>query len=113
MALLNEQQRSEMLANGAARARGEAVDPLPVAKLHTLDAHATWLLTELADDGDTAYGLFDLGLGMPELGHFRLSDLASIVGPNGIPVRADPHFKPQRTLSAYAADAARDGSIND
>ena len=59
MALLTAQQRSEMLANGAARARGDAADPLPVVKLHTLDAHATWLLTELADDGDTAYGLID------------------------------------------------------
>ncbi len=113
MALLTAQQRSEMLANGAVRARGDVADPLPVVKLHTLDAHATWLLTELADDGDTAYGLIDAGLGMPELGHVRLSMLASIVGPNQIPVRVDPHFKPQRTLSAYAADAVRDGSIND
>ncbi|MGJ7484472.1 DUF2958 domain-containing protein [Variovorax sp. LT2P21] len=102
-----------MLANGTARARGDAADPLPVVKLHTLDAHATWLLTELADDGDTAYGLIDMGLGTPELGHVRLSVLASIVGPNQIPVRVDLHFKPQRTLSAYAADAVRDGSIND
>lgn len=113
MIFLDEKQRGEMLANGAARARGDVVDPMPVLKLHTLDAHATWLLAELADDGDTAYGLIDLGQGMPELGHIRLSDLASIVGPNGIPVRVDPHFKPQRTLSAYAANAARDGSIND
>lgn len=113
MTLITDQQRSAMLANGAARTRGDAVDPLPVVKLHTLDAHATWLLTELADDGDTAYGLIDMGLGMPELGHVRLSVLASIVGPNQIPVRVDPHFKPQRTLSAYAADAVRDGSIND
>lgn len=113
MVFLTDQQRSEMLANGAARARGDAADPMPVVKLHTLDAHAAWLLTELADDGDTAFGLIDMGLGMPELGHVRLSMLAAIVGPNQIPVRVDPHFKPQRPLSAYAADAARDGSIND
>lgn len=111
--LLTDQQRGEMLANGAARARRESVDPLPVVKLHTLDAHATWLLTDLAADGDTAYGLIDLGLGLPELGHVRLSMLASIVGPQGIPVRVDPHFRARRTLSAYAADAMRDGSIND
>ncbi len=36
-------------------------------------------------DGDTAYGLIDLGLGMPELGTVKLSDLASIVGPRQRP----------------------------
>ena len=113
MAFLTDQQRREMLANGAARAYGNADDPLPVVKLHTLDAHASWLLTDLADDGDTAFGLIDMGLGTPELGYVRLSVLASIVGPNQIPVRVDPHFKPRCTLSAYAADAVRDGSIND
>jgi hypothetical protein len=31
--------------------------------------HATWLLAALDPaDGDTAYGLIDLGIGMPELG---------------------------------------------
>lgn len=109
---LNE-QRDEMLANGAARARTDAIDPPPVLKLHILDAHATWLLAELAADGNRAYGLIDLSLRMPELGHIRRSDLASIVGPNRIPVRVDPHFKPKRTLPDYAADAACDGSIND
>jgi hypothetical protein len=113
MSFLTEQQRTEMLANGAARARGEAVDPFPVVKLHTLDAHATWLLSELASDEDTAYGLVDVGLGMPELAHARLSDLASIRGPNGIPVRVDPSFRPRQSLAAYAADSVRDGAIND
>ena len=113
MDLLNEQQRGELLANGAARARGEDVDPCPVVKLITLDAHATWLLSELAPDGDTAYGLIDLGLGVPEFGHVRLSDLASIRGPNGIPVRQDLHFTARRTLSEYARQAKEDGAIND
>lgn len=42
----------------------------------------TWLLVSLdpADD-DTAYGLIDLGIGMPSLGTVKLSDLAGIVGP--------------------------------
>jgi hypothetical protein len=44
--------------------------------LFTPDAHATWLLVSLDPaDGDTAYGLIDLGIGMPELG-WKLSDLA-------------------------------------
>lgn len=53
-----------------------------MARLLTPDAHATWLLVSLdrADD-DTCYGLINLGIGMPKLGHMKLSDLASIVGP--------------------------------
>ena len=44
MTFLTELQRTQMLANGAARARGETIDPYPVVKLHTLDAGAVWLL---------------------------------------------------------------------
>jgi hypothetical protein len=52
-----------------ARAAGRAIDPLPVVRLFTPDAHATWLLAALDPaDGDTAWGLIDLGIGMPELG---------------------------------------------
>lgn len=53
-----------------------------VVRLFTPDAHATWLLAALDPaDGDTACGLCDVGIGMPEIGHVRLSELASIVGP--------------------------------
>lgn len=80
--LINDDHRAQLLDNGAAAARGEKRDPLHVVKLFTLDAHATWLLTELdPDDGDTAFGLIDLGIGTPELGHVRLSVLEGIRGP--------------------------------
>lgn len=113
MTLLTDQQRQQMLANGAARDRGEQIDPLPVVKLHTLDGPATWLLTELAADGDTAYGLCDGGTGFPELMKVSLSALAEIRGPRGLRVVSDPHFIARQPLSVYAAAAARDGSIND
>ena len=55
-------------------------------RLFTPDAHLTWLLASLDPaDGDTAYGLIDLGLGIPELGTVKLSGLASIVGPRSSP----------------------------
>lgn len=113
MTFLTELQRSQMLANGEARARRETVDPYPVVKLHTLDAGAAWLLVSLDADGDQAYGLCDAGTGFPELGTVSLSALASVRGPGGLGIVADPHFKPRQTLSAYAAEAIRDGSIND
>ncbi|WP_029696303.1 DUF2958 domain-containing protein [Comamonas badia] len=103
-----------MLAHGKARAAGEAIDPLPVVRLFTPDAHLTWLLAALDPaDGDTAYGLIDLGLGMPTLGTVKLSDLASIVGPLKRPVQRDLYFHPARTLSEYTRLAERDGAIPD
>ncbi|WP_398498823.1 DUF2958 domain-containing protein [Variovorax sp.] len=113
MNLLTDAQRAQMLANGAARARGEAIDPYPVVKLYTLDAGAAWLLVSLDADGDLAWGLTDAGIGFPELGHVSLSALAGVVGPHGLRIVADPHFRARQALSAYAADAVRDGSIND
>jgi hypothetical protein len=72
-----------------------------------------WLLTELAADGDEAYGICDVGVGTPELGTIRLSALENMVGPRGIAVVADPHFVPRQALSAYFRDAVRDGAVND
>jgi hypothetical protein len=34
-------------------------------------------------------------------------------GPQGQRIVADPHFRAHQRLSAYLADAQRDGSIND
>jgi hypothetical protein len=111
---ITDEQRAQLLANGQARAEGRELDPYPVVKLFTPDAHATWLLTELdPEDDDTAFGLCDLGLGMPKLGHFRLSELASIRGPLNQPIERDLYFTPRRLLSEYARLASANGSITD
>lgn len=112
--LVTQEERAQLLANGGARKQGHAIDPPPVIKLFTPDAHATWLLTELdPTDGDTAYGLVDLGLGVPELGTVRLSLLETMRGPRKLPVYRDLHFTPRFTLSEYIRRAQADGSIND
>jgi hypothetical protein len=81
--LVTAEQRAQLLAVGAARTAGRSIDPMPAVRLFTPDAHATWLLAALdPDDGDTAWGLIDLGIGLPTLGTVKLSDLASIVGPS-------------------------------
>ena len=80
-------ERAQRLANGEARAAGRAIDPVPVVRLFTPDAHVTWLLAALDPaDGDTAWGLIDLGIGMPAQGTVKLSELAGIVGPRQQPV---------------------------
>lgn len=112
--LITEDDRVRLLAHGEARAAGEAINPVPVVRLFTPDAHLTWLLAALdPDDSDTAYGLIDLGLGLPELGTVKLSDLASIVGPLKRPVQRDLYFHPKHTLSEYTRMAERDGAIPD
>ncbi len=48
--LIPEPLREVLLANGARTAAGDDIDPVPVVKLFTPDAGATWLLTELDPD---------------------------------------------------------------
>lgn len=112
--LTTAEQRAQLLANGETRAAGQDIDPLPVVRLFTPDAHVIWLLAALEPaDGDTAWGLIDLGIGMPELGTVKLSDLAAIVGPFQQPVMRDLYFRASRPLSEYVRLALRDGSIPD
>ena len=111
---ITEDERQRLLAHGQDRAAGEAIDPLPVARLFTPDAHLIWLLAALDPaDGDTAWGLIDLGIGLPALGTVKLSDLAGIVGPNKQPVMRDRYFQPTRPLSDYVRLAQENGSIAD
>ncbi|WP_186266969.1 DUF2958 domain-containing protein [Burkholderia gladioli] len=112
--LVTAEQHAQLLVVGEARAAGQDIDPLPIVRLFTPDAHATWLLAALDPaDGDTAWGLIDLGIGMPALGTVKLSDLGGIVGPQKRPVLRDLYFHAARPLSEYVLLAQRDGSIPD
>ncbi|SAI67526.1 lipoprotein [Bordetella ansorpii] len=112
--LITEDERKRLLANGQARAAGQAIDPMPVVRLFTPDAHVTWLLAALDPaDGDTAHALIDLGFGVPAQGAVKLSELAGIVGPRKQPVMRDRYFRPTHTLSEYTRLAERDGAIPD
>jgi DUF2958 family protein len=116
MQLLTQALREQLLANGRAqepvRGTDDEIDFLPVVKLFTPDAGATWLLTELdPDDPDIAFGLCDLGLGFPELGSVSLAELASVRGRLGLPVERDRHFTATKPLSAYAEEASKAGAV--
>ena len=113
MELLTNDQIATLLANGAVTARGEEHDPTPVVKLFTPVSNATWLLTELDPvDPDLAFGLCDLGLGCPELGYVRISELQSVRGLLGPLVERDLYFTADRTLSEYAVAARSSGGIS-
>lgn len=105
--------RQKLLANGARSAAGEHIDPVPVVKLFTPDANATWLLTEIdPDNPDIAFGLCDLGLGCPELGSVSLKEIERFRGPLGLPVERDRHYGETRRLSEVAKMARRTGSVS-
>lgn len=104
--LITDEQRAQLLANGRHSIEHDGFDPLPVVKLFTPDAGATWLLTEIdPDDHDHAFGLCDLGLGFPELGYVSLAELQSVRGRLGLPVERDLHFTASKPISAYAREA--------
>lgn len=110
--LISEASFAALLKNGHATAGGDEIDPPPVVKIFTPDAGATWLLTEVdPDDEDRAFGLCDLGLGYPELGWVRFSELEAVRGRLGLPVEVDRHFQAMRPLSEYSAQARRECRI--
>lgn len=117
MELLTAAIRERMLSNGRLSQQlseqGESVpDFLPVVKLFTPDAGCTWLLTELDPaEPDIAFGLCDLGMGCPETGSVRISELESVRGRFGLSVARDLHFTATKTLSAYADEAWTHGAI--
>jgi hypothetical protein len=114
--LLTPEQKKALLENGRrqqdAQRQGRAEDFFPVVKLFTPDAGATWLLSEVSpDEPDIAFGLCDLGLGFPELGYVSLAELETLLGPAGLPVERDLHFRADKPLSAYAAEAHAQGRV--
>ena len=110
--LITKEQKIQMLKNGLQTKKDHIGNHWPVVKLFTPDAGCTWLLSELApDDHDIAFGLCDLGIGFPELGYVRLSEIARIRGGLGLPVERDSHFKATKSLLEYAEEAHEAGRI--
>lgn len=105
MMLLTKEIADKLLANGIASANSEGgIDHKPVVKLFTPDGSATWLLSELdPTDPDIAFGLCDLGLGFPELGSVRISEIKQVRGAMRLPVERDLHFEADKTVGEYAA----------
>jgi hypothetical protein len=105
MILLTRTQRAQLLANG----RQSDVDHVPVVKFYNPFGAGVWLATELDADGDTLFGLADLGF--PELGSFSLEELASIVLPFGMGIERDILFTGDFPISVWAEAAREAGSI--
>lgn len=112
MDLIDHDIRTQLLANGARSAAGEDFDPWPVVKLFTPDGSATWLLTELdPNEPDIAFGLCDLGVGCPEVGTVRLSEIEAARGALSLQIERDQFFQADRPISRYLAEATLLGAI--
>lgn len=110
MLLIPDDIRARLLANGAAE---RETDHVPVAKLFNPCGATTWIITEMMADGDTLFGLADLGFGCPELGYVSLAEIESVKGPLGLGIERDLYFAPRFPLSVYAEAARRAGHITE
>ena len=97
MKLITKALHEKLRANNIRQTADETFDPKPVVKLFHPMGGATWLLTDIDEDGDRAFGLCDLGLGFPELGYVSLTELVG--------VERDLHWTATQTLSEYAIAA--------
>lgn len=117
MKLLTKDIRNRLLRNGELRRQLEEAGLdrdgfFPVVKLFTPDANCTWLISELdPDDPDIAFGLCDLGLGFPELGSVRISEIEAVRGQLGLAVERDRHFATGKSLLQLADEARAAGRI--
>ncbi|HML91859.1 DUF2958 domain-containing protein [Methyloceanibacter sp.] len=105
MILLTDDLRERLLANG----RDRGTDHVPVVKFFNPLGEGVWLATELDADGDTLFGLADLG--SPELGSFSLEEIASILLPFGMGIERDILFTGYFPISVWAEAAREAGSI--
>jgi hypothetical protein len=86
-----------------------------VVRLFTPDAHVTWLLVSLDPaDGDTAYGLIDLGYRYARArARSSCPTWRASSGPRKLPVMRDRYFQAVRPLSEYVRLAQENGAITD
>lgn len=110
MKLLTKENEIKMRRNWD-ESQEKCCDHAPVVKLFYPGGAATWLLSELSDDGDTAFGLCDIGHGEAELGYVSIGELAEFRGRLGLQIERDLYFHPSKTLSEYAAEAKKAGYI--
>jgi hypothetical protein len=105
MMLLTDELRERLLANG----RDAGSDHFPVVRFFNPMGDGVWLATELDANGDTLFGLADLG--HPELGSFSLIEMTSIRLPFGMAIERDILFATDMPISVWAEAARQAGSI--
>lgn len=119
MKLITEEQMEQLVKNGLeASVDYDGSYHRPVVCIKGPNG-AQWLLTFVEPhDNDIAFGLCDLGMGFPELGYVRLSELegtnhgpiAAVLG--HMPVcEANTDFVADKTIMDYSSAASKAGRI--
>jgi hypothetical protein len=107
MKLLLKGHIAAMRANAQAR----SPDVKPVVKFFDPCGAGTWLFSELAEDGDSLFGLCDPGLGSPEIGYASLSEISAYRGRFGLGIERDMHWHAECSLAEYAEEARSVGRV--
>ena len=107
MMLLTKTLMAKMIMQGTNPDR----DNSPVVKLFNPCGSQTWLFSELGMDGDTLFGLCDLGMGCPELGSVSLQELKEIRTAFGLGIERDRNFKTDMPMSYFVDIARLEGRI--
>lgn len=108
---IEAQLRKNAELNKKIKHKPSAKDFKPVLKVFNPCGGATWLFTELDEDGDTLFGLCDLGMGEPELGYVSLKEISEVKNRLGLGMERDRWFTANKTLREYAEQARIDGYI--
>lgn len=113
MKLFTKPQEQKLLKNSRVnKGREDPTDFPPVVKLFAPWGAPTWLISELdPDDGDTMFGLCDLGFNEPEIGYVSLEELQSLKGPFGLKIERDLYWEADGTLMDYARLSWEEGRI--
>lgn len=115
--LLTQEVVQVLRANGLAslrESRPTALHHIPAVKIFNPYGSAIWLFTESdPSEPDHLYGLCDLGMGHPNLGHVSRQGLEqAYIARAGyrLPLERDKFFAPRHTLDAYTR-AAREAHM--
>ena len=124
MNLLTKEIEAKLRRNGDVNREhrnidGNTEDFKPVVKFFNPVGAATWLITEIADEGEDMdgnhdlilFGLCDLGMGCPEMGNVSLNELKSVDLRFGLGIERDQHWTATKTLTEYANEAREKGRI--
>lgn len=124
MMLLTKEIETKLRKNGEINLAhrlddGNTEDFKPVVKFFTPAGAATWLISEISDEGEDMdgnpdlilFGLCDLGFGSPEMGSVSLNELKSLKLQFDLGIERDMHFTATKTLTEYADDARAEGRI--
>lgn len=115
MSMIPEEIRAKMIQNALEVHEGTAKDHAPEVKLFTKYGKGIWLLSELDQTNNIAFGICDLGQGKPELSYVSISDLESIKHAR-LKIRMiepDTRFSGKYPISVYLAAAKANNRITE